>query len=724
VLFLDEPTSGLDSFTALTVIESLKQCVSRRKTTVLCVIHQPRADVFNLFDSVLLLSAGGFATYFGPIKEMIPYFERQGFHCPFNSNPADYFVDICAVNKLKPLQAQVNRIRRLSIYFHDSSRLNKDQLDASSFQSSAITHEEFSVKEENRRGRFGPNCLNQFNILFKRSFLLNIRDRPHLLSALLEQFCLGFLVAGVFWQLRTDTFAAFQSRAGLFYSSLSMRNLNLITTLTNRYEGEIHKIDRELQDHLYTPSCYMIARTCSLFPEFLLQTLIFTLIVYFASNLRLTEDGKSHYGVFYSIFVIMILFINGQTWFCFSLSRNRNFVLFISQLIHFFYCITLGFMINFNSIPMFIRWVKDINVTSYAYRILMINEFKDNFSGQPTDGNSFLNAAGISITERKMSWILMILIIFITYFIAAVQLEYIKFPPIGSISNKKKTKSTKSVQQQENATNGNTGNDTNAIREDDDTTVTINTIKENISAIKEENESSEEEDDEDGVTSEMKVKIPCIQEERNEEEKEDDDEDGDGDDDEEEDDEDDGDKIVHKEMKDEISTGEDGNHIFVTNNEDKTKRVYDIEQGLKAASVCTKNNDVQRTAVSVKVLTKSPGKKRSSVSDLKEVTIEVKNLSLYSVASSNSSHSNGKRILSSVSFKAKPGNLIALMGGSGCGKTSLLNVLGNRIDCSIFRKTRETFSSQDYRSEGSILFNGVTPSINEVNNLIAFGTSF
>jgi len=56
-IFLDEPTSGLDSFTSYNVMEILGQIASNQRTVV-CTIHQPRSNIFTLFDKILLLSEG------------------------------------------------------------------------------------------------------------------------------------------------------------------------------------------------------------------------------------------------------------------------------------------------------------------------------------------------------------------------------------------------------------------------------------------------------------------------------------------------------------------------------------------------------------------------------------------------------------------------------------------------------------------------------------------
>ena len=60
IIFADEPTSGLDSYLAMAVVNTLKD-LSRNGTTVLCTIHQPSSEIFDVFDSLQLLSLVSFA---------------------------------------------------------------------------------------------------------------------------------------------------------------------------------------------------------------------------------------------------------------------------------------------------------------------------------------------------------------------------------------------------------------------------------------------------------------------------------------------------------------------------------------------------------------------------------------------------------------------------------------------------------------------------------------
>ena len=104
VLFLDEPTSGLDSRAALVVMRVVKR-ISSTGRSVLCTIHQPSAELFSMFDRLLLLGKGGVQVYFGPLgqdgEQLVSYMERtmtaagQRPHPkPKSTNPASWMLDV------------------------------------------------------------------------------------------------------------------------------------------------------------------------------------------------------------------------------------------------------------------------------------------------------------------------------------------------------------------------------------------------------------------------------------------------------------------------------------------------------------------------------------------------------------------------------------------------------------------------------------------------------
>ncbi|KAJ3192709.1 glutamine--fructose-6-phosphate transaminase (isomerizing) [Irineochytrium annulatum] len=104
VLLLDEPTSGLDSFNALSVIRALTDLAHVHGKTVIFTIHQPRSDVYTLFDEVLVI-ADGSSIYSGPAQHAASYFRGCGFPCPDNYNVADHLLDLAVLkgsNRFRP----------------------------------------------------------------------------------------------------------------------------------------------------------------------------------------------------------------------------------------------------------------------------------------------------------------------------------------------------------------------------------------------------------------------------------------------------------------------------------------------------------------------------------------------------------------------------------------------------------------------------------------------
>ena len=93
VLILDEPTSGLDAAASYHVMKYIRELASSLNIVVVCTIHQPASVIYNAFHKVLLLSKGCTA-YLGTPEYSIDYFEKIGYQCPPNTNPAEFLLDI------------------------------------------------------------------------------------------------------------------------------------------------------------------------------------------------------------------------------------------------------------------------------------------------------------------------------------------------------------------------------------------------------------------------------------------------------------------------------------------------------------------------------------------------------------------------------------------------------------------------------------------------------
>jgi len=97
LIFLDEPTSGLDGQAAFNTVRFLRKLADVGQA-ILVTIHQPSAQLFAQFDTLLLLAKGGKTVYFGDIGDnastVKEYFARYGAACSQATNPAEHMIDV------------------------------------------------------------------------------------------------------------------------------------------------------------------------------------------------------------------------------------------------------------------------------------------------------------------------------------------------------------------------------------------------------------------------------------------------------------------------------------------------------------------------------------------------------------------------------------------------------------------------------------------------------
>jgi energy-coupling factor transporter ATP-binding protein EcfA2 len=86
------PRSGLDGQSAYNIVRFLRKLAAAGQA-VLCTIHQPNSMLFENFDRLLLLKAGGRTVYFGDIGKdshvLREYLAENGAYCPDKANPAE-----------------------------------------------------------------------------------------------------------------------------------------------------------------------------------------------------------------------------------------------------------------------------------------------------------------------------------------------------------------------------------------------------------------------------------------------------------------------------------------------------------------------------------------------------------------------------------------------------------------------------------------------------------
>lgn len=439
MLCADEPTSGLDSFTAITVMESLKRLTETRKTTVVCSVHQPRADIFNIFDQALILSKGGHTLFCGPTAELVPYFARLGYDCPVHANPADFFIDLVSVDHSSSDSKQegLARIDFLITSYQSAIKDNK----GGNLPKAEI------VPTDSLKGSLSRiSWFCQVRYLMNRFLINEYRDTTNITGGIAQSVVLSLVCMAIFWNLPNDS-SGISSRVGLLYIDVSMENYMLMVILIERYCRELKIFDRELQDDLYHPSAYYIAHILSNMLLLTIITICFSVPLYFGSGMR---AGFEYFLIYALVNFTMILVINGLVWMSVSMDRRFSVASLIANVSFTFVSLAAGFLVNYDTIPIYVRWVKDISFLSYGYRILMDNEFSGqtynlcsyvDITGTSTlvcsdvPGSTILSQYSVGENAYTYSWPILIFIGLIYYGIAGILLNFLRFPPTGSVAS-------------------------------------------------------------------------------------------------------------------------------------------------------------------------------------------------------------------------------------------------------------------------------------------------
>ncbi|KAF9963763.1 hypothetical protein BGZ65_012246, partial [Modicella reniformis] len=358
-LFLDEPTSGLDALTAKAVVLTLKRiAVSGR--TVVCTIHQPRADIWHVFDNVVLLVTGGCAAYSGRADKVTEYFEDAGHVAPLFTNVPDFILDTASVN-LRSAELE-EKTRRVVNALVDRFNSNKHTMLAAQLPSGSL----------GELAKVNPQFASfrkAFPILTRRSFINTFRQKGLYFNRILQPVIVGIIMTMFFAPLGngpidvTSRFGLLQQTAPIVFSGM-LNNVAL-------YPFERDIAYREISDGGYSATSFFFSFLVNELPLEIVGSLGVTVFMLVVTQLKTTVL------TFFSFWVIMFGYINtgesiGLAFSTFATHAGFNITV-MSAVISVF-----SFMTGFLSLNL-PQWLSDINHVSlfkYGSVIMTRNEFE------------------------------------------------------------------------------------------------------------------------------------------------------------------------------------------------------------------------------------------------------------------------------------------------------------------------------------------------------------
>ena len=366
VLFLDEVTTGLDATSAYQLVKTLKYLASKGRT-VITTIHQPRSEIWGLFDNLVLLT-GGCSIYAGPANESITHFDKLGYPLPPFVNPAEHLIDLAAVDTRSPdrEQSSSSRVQALKEAWLGQKRMsNGIFLDADDLE-----HVKNDEKKKPRQHQAGFS--RQVRVQTARSLKTTFRDPLGLTGSIIETICLGVASGWVFYQL-PETQAGIRSREGALYTVAALQGYLILLFETYRLTLDIELFDRERGEGVVGPFSFLISRRLSrLCLEDIPVPLIFSVIYYFMVGFRAEPN---QFFIFFGVVLIAQFIAVTLAMLCVALFRDYGRASLVGNLSYTIQTICSGFFIQSNQIPIYVRWLKYTAYVWYANGALVTNEF-------------------------------------------------------------------------------------------------------------------------------------------------------------------------------------------------------------------------------------------------------------------------------------------------------------------------------------------------------------
>ncbi|XP_050608909.1 ATP-binding cassette sub-family G member 5 isoform X1 [Macaca thibetana thibetana] len=368
VMLFDEPTTGLDCMTANQIVILLVE-LARRNRIVVLTIHQPRSELFQLFDKIAILSFGELI-FCGTPVEMLDFFSDCGYPCPEHSNPFDFYMDLTSVDT-QSKEREIETYKRV-------------QMIESAYKKSAICHKTLENIERTKhlktlpmvpfKTKDSPGVFSKLGVLLRRVTRNLVRNKLAVMMRLLQNLTMGLFL--LFFVLRVQNNVlngAIQDRVGLLYMFVGSTPYTGMLNAVNLFPVLRAVSDQESQDGLYQKWQMLLAYVLHVLPFSVIATMIFSSVCYWTLGLH---PEVARFGYFSAALLAPHLIGEFLTLVLLGIIQNPNIVNSVVALLSIAgVLIGSGFVRNIQEMPIPFKIISYFTFQKYCSEILLVNEF-------------------------------------------------------------------------------------------------------------------------------------------------------------------------------------------------------------------------------------------------------------------------------------------------------------------------------------------------------------
>ncbi|KAF1991282.1 ABC transporter [Aulographum hederae CBS 113979] len=381
----DNSTRGLDASTALDFTKSLRIMTDIYKTTTFVSLYQASENIYNLFDKVMVIDEGR-QVFLGPAKEARAYFEGLGYLEKPRQTTPDYLTGCTdpfereykhgrSENDVPSTPDALVEAYSKSTYsgkLDDEMKVYRQQMDT---EKQVYDDFQTAVKEQKRKTSSKSVYSIPFYLqtwaLMKRQFILKWQDRFSLIVSWITSIVIAIIVGTVWLDIPQTSAGAF-TRGGVLFIALLFNAFQAFSELASTMIGR-PIVNKHRAYTFHRPSALWIGQIMVDMAFSAVQIMVFSIMVYFMCGL--VRDA----GAFFTFYLMIISGYLAMTLFFRTvgcLCPDFDVAIRLAATIITFFVLTSGYLIQWQSEQVWLRWIFYINALGLGFSALMMNEFK------------------------------------------------------------------------------------------------------------------------------------------------------------------------------------------------------------------------------------------------------------------------------------------------------------------------------------------------------------
>ncbi|KAJ0401833.1 hypothetical protein ATCC90586_008552 [Pythium insidiosum] len=346
--------------------------VANTGRTIVCTIHQPSSEVFQVFDSLLLLKRGGETVFFGELgesaSELIQYFESVPGVAPIEDgyNPATWMLEVIGAGV-------GNANGSTTDYVATFNASEKRALLESALARDGVARPAPGVPALEFKKKRAATEATQAKFLLKRFLDMYWRTPSYNLTRFVVCVILALVFGLSFLSADYETYQGINAGVGMVFTTtvfIGVISFNSVLPIASEERASFY---RERASQTYNALWYFVGGTVAEIPYVFGSSFVFTAIFYPMVGFT----GVKRFFLYYLNTALHVLLQTYVGQFLAYAMPSVEVAAIIGVLVNSIFFLFMGFNPPADAIPSGYKWLYHITPQKYTLSILSATVFGD-----------------------------------------------------------------------------------------------------------------------------------------------------------------------------------------------------------------------------------------------------------------------------------------------------------------------------------------------------------